>query len=187
MLVLGVSIMAAVVSCNAPPLHQGNDNSRNHRYVAANCDFAVYFPSEPRVRTLSNPELGSYEEAGLVSGDVDAPAMLRTECIPVFNNLTRLGGPAGAASVLREQLNALASAAGLANVQISVEQTSLGPTGMLQGTKTVGGRAVIYQMRAIAGPNSNLNLYAGGDASSFPQPGMMEFLNSAEPAIGGGN
>lgn len=180
-----VAITLTLCSCDGPPSPQDGLRNNTHRYVAANCDFAVRFPSEPRVRNLTHPQLGSYEEAGLVSGEPGIPAMLRTECIPVPDNLARLGGDVGAANMLQQQLNAFAVTGGLENVQISVEQTALGPTGMLRGTKTVGGQPAMYQMRTVAGPHSNINVYVGGAASSFPQPGMMEFLNSIEPASAG--
>lgn len=151
------------------------------RYLAPNCDFAVSFPGEPRKRVSSHPVLGLYEEAGIFRQSPSEP-WLKSECIPVPDNLARLGGPQAAVEVLQHHLSEYAAAIGLANAAVNVELGGLGPTGTVQGTKLANGVPVIVQIRSVIGPDSNINVFASGPAESYPFPGATDFLTSIEKA-----
>jgi hypothetical protein len=145
-------------------------------FAPAGCEFKVAFPSEPKVTTQFVEGVGTMSTAaGGVRGAVKSTLVLVAEGMPM--DPSALGGMDPAAFLL-ERARQYAAFNGLTHAEYQAEVTSLGNIVSFRGGKNVGGVDVLYMGKIVLGRRSMLMLRGGGAASSFPQKGLLEFMDS---------
>lgn len=160
--------------------HTVTDTSvMSFRYHAKRCDFSVGFPTKPRIKTYTHPQIGDYKEALWTSSVPEDATALRTECIHIpalSDHMT----PPNAKEFLLGQLATYVENNGLSSVEYRYVLQDIGPTAFARGVKKIQGISVTYQIMVVGSSTSLITLYAGGKSATFPQQEISAFLNSVQ-------
>jgi hypothetical protein len=164
--VLVLCVKTAIASDAAKPVWFAPDG----------CEFAIAFPEAPQVVKQYVEGAGYLTTAsGGVKGDLETTVVMVAEAASF--NPGALDGIDQEAYLIERGLQ-YAEFNGLEHVEYNTERIAGSPAITIRGGKTVGGVRVIYLCRAVLGTRSVLMVRAGGAATSFPQPGLLQYVNS---------
>lgn len=135
------------------------------------CTFSARFPRPPEIKEVYSTDGVMSKEASLYLPD----AFLRAECIATSERL------AATEATAQNHLREFARRHGLIDVKVSSEIAGDHIIGRARGVKIVSGDWATYDIKLMIGHTSIMSVIAGGISSSYPQPGLSQFLGSIEP------
>jgi hypothetical protein len=97
---------------------------------------------------------------------------MRAECLPAESTFVPTRHD------VITQLREHAHRNGLLDVEFEIREGDGFVRGLARGLKTISGNAATYEVHLLTDGASAMSLVAGGVSSSYPQPGIYEFLNS---------
>jgi hypothetical protein len=166
--------VAACALCVAPPV--AADTTKPVWFAPDECEFAIAFPEAPQITKQYIEGAGYFTTAsGGVSGDLETTVIMVAEAAQF--NPDALDGVDRKAFLIERGLQ-YAEFNGLEHVEYDLAQVAGSLAITLRGGKAVGGVRVIYLCKAVLGNRSVLMVRAGGAATSFPQSGLLQFVNS---------
>jgi hypothetical protein len=165
MLLLAIGMLPAVVAAADPVW-----------FEPRGCEFKVEFPQAPKIAEQYVQGAGYVSTAsGGVDGGVSDTIVLVAESAQ-FDPAALVGVDRNA--FLMDRCRQYAQFNGLEHVEYTVEAFTGANALSLRGGKKAGGVPVLYLCKVVLGSHSILMIRAGGAASGFPEPGIVEFVTS---------
>lgn len=147
-------------------------------FSPAGCEFKVKFSEEPIISKQYIEDVGYASTAvGGKQGDAESTVVLIAEGMPIDEAFLR---DVDHEAFLLERAQQYATFNGLEHVEFMSETTNLGNIISFRGGKVVGGTRVLYMGKIVLGKRSALMLRGGGAAASFPQEGLLGFIESVK-------
>jgi hypothetical protein len=142
-------------------------------WSSAGCALQITFPGKPRIKSSEVPGVGRFETAELGIG----AEVYRADCTPIPEEQKALWSQ-DVDRRLRETLTLNAERSGVWPVEI----TSLGSrVAQSRGNKRIGDIEMTYILRVAEKDGTLMSAMIASQASQFPAPSQIAFLDSLRP------
>lgn len=174
---LSLILLLALLETSA----HAQDTPRRVRFQPDRCEFYVYFPNEPTIKTVDMATTTG-QRVEVIRGEATIPnenCFLRAEFTPkLSNSLDYFGDQA-----LRDAAHQFTKHDGWEAPTVDIENSKFGKCVHVRGYKTVSGIYCTFESKTYYGVDSVIILYSGGPSKSYPPPSVGRFFNSLGKSV----